>query len=228
MIASSKSEFYDTEEEDDAQMGDMINEGLKHAYGDETWTQQSFTYVSKPKAFIGRRDTMQSFEHFPTILQLFEFFWPFNIIRKIVIETNHYATKRIDATRNTRGGAKWENLTMARFKAFLAIQMYMGMKKQPNYKTYWEKEGSIFHCPIISNIMTWERFMELHRYLHITNLATYEHIQKGDPKYDKVRQIRWLLDEIRNACMREWSLGKYLTIDEMMVRYKGSYSPIRQ
>jgi hypothetical protein len=28
--------------------------------------------------------------------------------------------------------------------------------------------------------------------------------------------------------MREWSLGKFLTIDEMMVHYKGSYSPIRQ
>jgi hypothetical protein len=28
--------------------------------------------------------------------------------------------------------------------------------------------------------------------------------------------------------MREWSLGKFLTIDEMMVRYKGSYCPIRQ
>jgi hypothetical protein len=29
------------------------------------------------------------------------------------------------------------------------------MKHQPNYKTYW-KEGSIFYCPIISNIMTWK------------------------------------------------------------------------
>jgi hypothetical protein len=97
MSASSGSEFYDTEEEDDAQMGDMINEGLKHAYGDETWTQQSFTYAPKPKALIGRRGTMQFFEHFPTVLQLFEFFWPFNLMRKIVIETNRYATERIDA-----------------------------------------------------------------------------------------------------------------------------------
>jgi hypothetical protein len=85
------------------------------------------------------------------------------------------------------GRTKWENLTVAGFKAFLAIQMYMGMKKQLNYKTYWEKEGSIFHCPIISNIMTRERFMELRRCLQITNPATYEHIQKGDPEYDKVK-----------------------------------------
>jgi hypothetical protein len=28
--------------------------------------------------------------------------------------------------------------------------------------------------------------------------------------------------------MREWSLEKYVTIDEMMVRYKGSYCPVHQ
>jgi hypothetical protein len=134
----------------------------------------------------------------------------------------------LDAHGNTRGGIKWESLIVASLRAFMAIHMYMGMKKQPNYKTYWKKVGSFFHCPIIANIMTRERFIELRRCLHNTDLGTYEHIPKGDPRYDKLRQVRWVVEEIRKACMREWSLGKFLTIDEMMVRYKGSYSPIRQ
>jgi hypothetical protein len=117
---------------------------------------------------------------------------------------------------------------MAEFKSFLAIHMYMGMKRQPNMKPYWNKEGSFFHCATISNIMTQDRFMELWRCLHLTNPATYEHIQKGDLGYDKLRQVRWFVEVIQNACMREWSLGKFVTIDEMMVRYKGSYCPIRQ
>jgi hypothetical protein len=123
---------------------------------------------------------------------------------------------------------KWMNLTIAGLKAFLAIQMYMGMKRQPNMKSYWEKAGSFFHCPTISNIMTRERFRELVRCLHITNPEGYENIQKGNPGYDKIRQVRWLVEKIRSACMREWSLGKFVTIDEMMVRYKGSYCPVRQ
>jgi hypothetical protein len=104
--------------------------------------------------------------------------------------------------------------------------MYMGMKRQSNYNSYWEKAGTLFHCPIIVNIMTRARFIELRRCLYITNLGTYEHIPKGDPGYDKLRQARWLVDEIHDACMREWSLGKFLTIDEMMVCYKSSYGPI--
>jgi hypothetical protein len=95
-------------------------------------------------------------------------------------------------------------------------------------KSYWEREGSFFHGPTISNIMTRRRIKELVRCLHITDPATYEHIPNGDPEYDKIWQIRWLVEEIRSACMKEWSLGEFLTIDEMMVWYKWTYCPIRQ
>jgi hypothetical protein len=62
----------------------------------------------------------------------------------------------------------------------------------------------------------------------VINPGTYEHIPKGDPCYDKLRQVQWLVEEIRNAYMKKWYLGKFLTNDKMMVCYKGSYSPIRQ
>jgi hypothetical protein len=97
-------------------------------------------------------------------------------------------------------------------KAFLAIHMYMDMKRQPNHKSYWDKEGFLFHCPIISNIMSWARFSQLRQCLHITNPAFYERIQKGDVDYDKLRQVRWLVDAIQEACSREWSSGKLLPL----------------
>jgi hypothetical protein len=57
---------------------------------------------------------------------------------------------------------------------------------QPNMKSYWSKEDSFFHCPTISNIMARNHFMELWSCLHITNPRNYEHIQKGEPGYDKL------------------------------------------
>jgi hypothetical protein len=75
-----------------------------------------------------------------------------------VIETNHYSTRLSDAQGNTMEGPKWVNLTIIGLKAFLTIYMYMGMKRQSNLKSYWEKEGSFLHYPTISNIMTRERF----------------------------------------------------------------------
>ena len=76
--------------------------------------------------------------------------------------------------------------------------------------------------------MSRDRFFELRRYLHITNPATYEHIDREHPKYDKMRQVQWLVSHIWDACMTSWVLGKFVIVDEMMVRYKGTYCPAQQ
>jgi hypothetical protein len=125
----------------------------------------------------------------------------------------------------TRGGAQWEEFTVPEFKAYVAIWLYMGMRRQPNIKSYWMKEGSIFHCPSVSNVMIQKRFMALNKCLHITNPAEYVR-DKELPGYDKLGQVRWLVNVIWDSCKRVWKLGKYYTIDEMMIRYKRMYCPL--
>jgi hypothetical protein len=152
--AGSEEEFSKYEsDEDDGNTGNPILNDVRHEYRDETWTQEFFTYDPKPREFIGSRGPSAFFSQIPTILYLFHLFWPHTLLRKIVTETNRYATHPMDAQGNCMGGPKWKNLTIARLKAFLAIHMYMGMKRQPNMKSYWEREGSFFHCPTTSNIM---------------------------------------------------------------------------
>jgi uncharacterized membrane protein len=66
------------------------------------------------------------------------------------------------------------------FKAWLTIWLYMDMKTQPNMKSYWIKEGSVFHCSINSKIMFWNRFNILTRFFHIINPTIYMR-EKGLP-----------------------------------------------
>jgi hypothetical protein len=40
------------------------------------------------------------------------------------------------------------------------------------------------------------------------------------PHYDKIRKVIWLVDEMREKCKRLYDLGKFLIVDEMMIRYK--------
>jgi hypothetical protein len=105
-------------------------------------------------------------------------------------------------------------------KAFLAVTLYMGMKKQPNVKSYWMKPPSIFHCSTISNIFTRKRYMTLTRCLHIMDPATYV-TDRALPGYDKMGQVRGMVDVVRDSFKKVWSLGKFLTIDKMMIHYKG-------
>jgi hypothetical protein len=95
-------------------------------------------------------------------------------------------------------------------------------------KNYWQKMGSFLHCPFISKMFTRDHFYALRRCLHITNPASYNNVERGTVGFDKLWQVRWLVEAIRENYKKVWALGKYLTIDEMMVRYKGIYSPIRQ
>jgi hypothetical protein len=54
--------------------------------------------------FIGRKDTSQFFDRILSMLQLLDLFWLFNLLQKIVMETNCYATYLLDAAGNIGGG----------------------------------------------------------------------------------------------------------------------------
>jgi hypothetical protein len=152
--SNSNASDYESQEQEDANTVVEDFNGMRHLYRDETWLQKHFTYSPKPMDFIGRRGTTQYFHHVPSPLHLFQLFWTDVMLNKIIDETNRYATQPLDALGNTMGGKNWVNLTVPKLKAFLATHMYMGMKRKLNIQSYWEKEGSIFHCPIISSIMS--------------------------------------------------------------------------
>lgn len=47
----------------------------------------------------------------------------------------------------TRGGKGWYPLDVEELKGFLAIAIYMGIKKQPNVRSYWQKKNLSFGVP---------------------------------------------------------------------------------
>jgi len=46
--------------------------------------------------------------------------------------------------------------------------------------------------------------------------------------YDKLWKMRWLLDDLRDRFKSSWNCGQYITVNEMMIMYKGKYCAIRQ
>ena len=61
--------------------------------------------------------------------------------------------------------------------------------------------------------------MALNKCLHITNLVEYVK-DKELPNYDKLGQVQWLVNAIRDSCKRVWKLEKFCIFDKMMIRYK--------
>jgi hypothetical protein len=102
----------------------------------------------------------------------------------------------------------------------------MGVKVQPNHRSYWKSSCPFLHCKVISSCMSRQRFERISACLHIVDDSLLP--SRGQVEHDKLGKLKWLLTELRVRCKENWHLGQYITIDEMMVRYKGKYCPIRQ
>jgi hypothetical protein len=202
-------------------------ESVRFAYRASTWSKEHSTFEPEPLQFT-REDSGTTGEYFdvPTFMHLFRKFWPWDLIRKIWDETNRYAGS-LDEDGKPRGHDGWYPTTVSELQVFISISLYMGMKRLPNVKAYWAKSEPFFYCAVIGGLLTRKRYLALTRCLHITDPATYT-IPVGSPNYDKMHQTRWLVDRIREACQREWKLGQFVTVDETMVKYKGTYCPARQ
>jgi hypothetical protein len=91
----------------------------------------------------------------------------------------------VDGNGEAPGGPWWKRFMVAGLKAFIATSIFMGLKRQPNKKTYWQRKGSFFHCTIISFIFSRDRFQAITKCLHIINSNSYV-TNKEEPGYDKM------------------------------------------
>lgn len=92
-------------EGDDSSDGvDLDNpDSVKHKFQSSTWLHLNSTFSPPPKVFVGASRPTAKFLVMPTFMQLLSLFWPYTLLRKIVIESNRYATT-LDENGNTRGG----------------------------------------------------------------------------------------------------------------------------
>ena len=82
---------------------------------------------------------------------------------------------------------------------------------------------SLFHCPVILNIFTRVKFIELRRCFHVTNV---DGLQRQDLGYDKIDQTRWLVNCIREWCKLAWCVQKQLRDDDTLQGNVLSYPPV--
>jgi hypothetical protein len=113
------------------------------------------------------------------------------------------------------------------FRASLTICLYMQLKRLPTRRLYWSWEIPLFHCPVISQLMTRDQFELITRCLHVANAPA----DVRDPlssSYDKLHKVRGMLDEVRDHFKSMWTPNQQMTMDEGMIMYKRQYCPITQ
>ena len=151
-----------------------------------------------------------------TEVAYFMLLFTLEIIANIVTETNRYAAQ-CQAARDVRDTA-WYDTTVDEMKAYLAINIMMGIHVLPEIDNYWSSDDFLGVRGIM-NVMARNRFKKLTQYFHLNNNDTA--VARGETGYDPLHKVRPLISATSNTFARRYRPGRDLSIDEAMVAFKG-------
>ena len=132
----------------------------------------------------------------------------------LVVETKKAAQQRQHAP---TPGRPWHDVTVEEVKAFVGMQILMGICKLPHITMYWSKHH--FLTPSLCSIMTLTRFKQIWRYMHLNDSTNF--VPHGQPGWDPLFKLRMLLDLVTPRLESEYNVHEQLTVDEAMIPFKG-------
>lgn len=131
-------------------------------------------------------------------ITLFKLFFPEDAFDLICKETNRYATQFYDNpnefSRFSRF-SEWEETSTQEIKAYIALQIAMGMSQKNSLEDYWGTYW-LTYLPF-TDIMSRIRYELLTSFLHFTNNEE-DRPARGDAQFDPLWKIRPLIKKIVN------------------------------
>lgn len=134
-------------------------------------------------------------------IQYFRDFFDSDLFNTIVEQSNLYCTQQ-----NPNSGLK---LDQNELEQFIGTAVYMSVFRLPRSRMYWSSKCRI---PQIADVMSRDRWEEVKRFIHFTDLAP-----NNDDKLFKVRSLIDSLLPKFQALPQE----QMLCVDEQMVPFKG-------
>ena len=138
-------------------------------------------------------------------------------LQHIVNQTNLYARLHPFG----RVNYQWNDLMVDELRSFFGIIIATGLVCLPSFKDY-RKVNSILSQTGIIKGMSRNRFENICGQLHFNDNSLVP--AHGTPGYDRLYKIRPILDTICQKCKSLYNLGKQISVDEAMVKFKGRSS----
>ena len=104
-------------------------------------------------------------------------------------------------------------------KAFYAMQVSMGLIRLPLLHDYWSTNPLIGTPGIVKGMSRNNRFRSILSHLQLNDNSRMP--QPGSPEFDKLYQVRLLLDRILANSQAAYQPHQQIAVDEAMVLLKG-------
>ena len=141
-------------------------------------------------------------------------------------ETNRYADQfranNPDRSQHSRFNA-WEETNISDMKAYVALQIAMGLCQKHELADYWEKYW--LTSVNFSDVMSKNRYFLLNSFIYFVNNDELRPHQ-SEEGFDKLYRVKSLMDlcEPRYRCNKVYAPVRDLAIDESVIKFKGRVS----
>ena len=113
---------------------------------------------------------------------------------------------------------RWTPTTPEEIKAFMSIQIIMGIHQLPEYSLYWTDDRNL-NVPGVSEVMTKAHYEKLFQYLHLyidSTQALPHDYQHNDPLFSQTSGGN---GQIANS-LTLYVPGREMSINDAMIRFK--------
>ena len=150
--------------------------------------------------------------------KLFKLYFSSDIVQYICAASNESA-ERVKCTKP--GMYKYyKGMSEDDFYKVVGILIHLGYRRIPQYRFAWSPSSLCFD-PVISKIMSRNRFEGLLSFLHVVDGDTEKRLQEEG---DKLAKVRPLNDHLQSKCVSLYQPNREISIDERMVRSKARFS----
>lgn len=110
-----------------------------------------------------------------------------------------------------------KDVTKTEMLAFIGLLLLSGYKKQnhTHFLELWTKDGT--GSEIFRACMSKNRFLFLLSIIRFDDKST----RNQRKQIDKLAAIRWVIDEFVKNCRNNYSVGEFITVDEMLIPFRG-------
>ena len=155
-------------------------------------------------------------------VDFFKMFLPNEAFELISTETNRYASQFLENNQQLPQYSrfqKWKETNVAEVKAYIALQIAMGLCQKNEIEDYW---GTFWLTHLsFSDVMSRNRYQLLTSFIHFANNDQVNRPTRGQPGYDQLWKVIPLMDICDLIYQTVYGPGRNLSIDESMIRYKG-------
>ncbi|XP_069800973.1 piggyBac transposable element-derived protein 4-like [Dendropsophus ebraccatus] len=203
----------------DLHPSDPISTPAPHT-SEPIWTPVPPNFEPQIPDFVGQSGIQFDPSGF-TEIDFFKLFFSDELISLMVVQTNLYAQQFLaqhPVSSFFSGSHSWTPVDAAEMTTFWGLLLHMGLVKKPRIRQYWSVD-ILYNTPIHRMAMTRHRFEAILKFLHYNDNARCP--PRDDPSYDRLYKIRPVIDHLAAKFSEVYIPGKYISIDESLVSFKG-------